>query len=179
LKFLRGYIAFADRLNERVGQGVAWLSTLLVLLICFDVVKRYLLNTTSVMMIELEWYLFSLIFLLGAGFTLRHDRHVRVDVLYGRLSVTGKAWVNLLGSLLFLIPFCSVMIYSSLPYVRNSFLLREISPDPGGLPARYLIKAAIPLGFFLLLLQAFSLAFSSLLVIVEKERKEQGGGNRE
>lgn len=165
LKFLAWYIHSVNTLNEWIGRKVAWLNTLLVLIICFDVIRRYIFNVSSVMMIEIEWYLFSLIFLLAAGFALKHDKHVRVDLFYSRFSIKGKAWVNLLGCMFFLIPFCIILIKASWPYVFTSFRLQEISPDPGGLPARYLIKAAIPLGFFFLLLQAFSLTFHSWLTI--------------
>lgn len=165
MHFLRAYIRFTDRLNEFIGSRVAWLNTFLVLLICFDVIRRYLFNVSSVALIETEWYTFSLVFLLAAGYALKHDKHVRVDLFYSQFSARGKAWVNLLGSVFFLIPFCVILIKGSFPYVRDSIRFREISPDPGGLPARYLIKAAIPVGFFLLLMQAVSLAFSSLLII--------------
>lgn len=168
IQFLHWYIRIVDKLNEQIGRAVAWLNTALVLVICFDVFRRYLLNVSSVRMIEIEWYLFSLVFLIGAGFTLKHDRHVRVDVLYSKFSPKKKAWINLLGSLIFLIPFCIIIIIGSWPYVYSSYTLKEISPDPGGLPARFLIKGAITVGFFLLLLQAISLAFSSILIILNK-----------
>jgi TRAP-type mannitol/chloroaromatic compound transport system permease small subunit len=158
--------------NEWIGRKVAWMNTLLILIICFDVIRRYVFNISSVMMIEIEWYIFSLIFLLAAGFALKHNKHVRVDLFYSRFSMKGKAWVNLLGCLFFLIPFCVILIKASWPYVSASYRLREISPDPGGLPARYLIKAAIPLGFFFLLLQALALAFDSWLIIRNKVVKE-------
>jgi TRAP-type mannitol/chloroaromatic compound transport system permease small subunit len=128
-------------------------------------------------MIEVEWHIFSLIFLLGAGYTFKHDRHVRVDLFYSRFSAKGKAWVNLLGCLLFLIPFCLILIKASFPYVSLSYRLSEISSDPGGLPGRYLIKGAIPLGIFFLLLQAVSLAFSSWLIVTNRIQAEGGGVN--
>jgi TRAP-type mannitol/chloroaromatic compound transport system permease small subunit len=164
-------------LNEWIGQKVAWLNTLLVVVICLDVVRRYILNQSSVAFIEIEWYIFSVIFLLGAGYALKYDRHVRVDLFYSRFSAKGKAWINLLGCLFFLIPFCVILIKASFPYVGLSYRLNEISPDPGGLPGRYLIKAAIPLGFFFLLLQAVSLTFSSWLIIINKAPVEGGVTN--
>jgi len=156
-----------DRLNEIVGHGVAWLTTVLVLVIVYDVAARYLFNTSSAGIVELEWHLFSFIFLLGAAYALKHDRHVRVDVFYQNFSIKRQAWINLIGTLLFLIPFCVVVIAASWKFTANSWLIQESSPDPGGLPARYVVKAAIPIGFALLLLQAVSLFIRSLLTLTE------------
>lgn len=162
MKFLQKFTLFVDALNEKIGRGVIWLSTLLVLVVCYDVFTRYALKKSSVAVQETEWHLFAFLFLVAAAFSLKHDRHVRVDVFYAGFSEKTKAWVDFLGSLFFLIPFCIVTIVASYNFVIQSFLMAETSPDPGGLPARYILKAAIPAGFFLLLLQAFSLAFRSL-----------------
>lgn len=175
MKFLQWYIDFVDGVNEKVGRAVIWLSTLLVLIVCFDVFTRYALKRSSVAVQETEWHLFAFLFLIAAAFTLKHDRHVRVDVFYAKFSERLKAWVNFLGSLLFLIPFTIVTIIASKDFVLNSFLIGEESPDPGGLPARYILKAAIPVGFFLLLLQAFSLLFRSFLEILNKN---EGNGEK-
>ena len=169
MKFLRSYILFADWLNEKIGTGVAWLTTVMVLVVCYDVLTRYVFKTSSIAVQEMEWHLFALIFLLGAAFTLKHDRHVRVDVIYTKLSPKTKAWVDLFGSLIFLLPFALLVIWSSNNFVMNSFNIRETSPDPGGLPGRYLLKAAIPAGFVLVLLQGFSLAFKSLINIINPD----------
>ena len=145
-----------NALNEQVGRAAAWFTTLLVLLVCFDVITRYLYNDTAAWIMELEWHFFALIFLLGSGYALKHDRHVRVDLFYSKFSPKDKAFVNFIGSLLFLIPWCLVVIYFSYEYALGSYKINEGSPDPGGLPARYIIKFAIPLGIGLLLLQAIS-----------------------
>ncbi len=171
VRFARAYVRFIDGLNEKVGSGVSWLTTLLVLVVCYDVFARYLLKSSIVAVQELEWHLFAVIFLFGAAYTLKHDGHVRVDVVYGRLSKKSKAWVDFFGSVLFLIPFCLVAIWSSKTFVTSAFIIGETSPDPGGLPARFVLKAAIPTGFLLLALQGLSLALKSLLKIVE------GGGD--
>jgi TRAP-type mannitol/chloroaromatic compound transport system permease small subunit len=162
---MRKLVRIFDALSEYSGRAVSWLCGALVVLICYDVLLRYVANETAIWFQELEWHLFSLIFLIGASYTLKHDGHVRVDVFYARLSPRGQAWINLLGSLLLLMPFCLIMIETSLGYVEKSFLIGEGSPDPGGLPARYLIKAAIPLGFVLLLLQAIAEALRALLAL--------------
>jgi len=148
-----------EQFSEHSGRLVAWLTLLLVLLVSYDVTMRYLFQAGSVALQELEWHLFALIFLLGAGYTLKRDEHVRVDLLYRArwMSERRRAWVDLLGTLFLLLPFCLVIIYSSWPFVENSFNLGEHSPDPGGLPYRYLIKMMIPLCFVLLIIQGIAI----------------------
>ncbi|HHM05507.1 MAG TPA: TRAP transporter small permease subunit [Gammaproteobacteria bacterium] len=152
-----------EMLSEWSGRLSAWLVLAMVLLVCYDVAMRYLFQAGSVALQELEWHLFALIFLLGAAYTLKHDGHVRVDVLYQSrwLGPRGRAWVDLLGSLLFLLPFCTLVIADSVPFVENAYVIGETSPDPGGLSHRWLLKAAIPLGFVLLALQGLALALRS------------------
>jgi len=148
-----------------VGRAVSWLTLLLVLIIVLDVGLRYLFSITSAASFELEWHLFAAVFLLGAAWTLGDDKHVRVDVFYHQFSARNKAWVNLVGTVIFLLPFCIVGFWESLSFVGSSFALKETSPQPGGLPARYVIKATIPLGFFLLGLQGLSIVFKCLKVL--------------
>jgi len=132
-------------------------------------VLRYLFNFGSVANAEMEWHLFGAIILLGLGYAYQQDRHVRVDVFYQRFSERQKEWVNLVGTLIFLLPFCVVATYKSIPFVASSFEIRETSPDPGGLPSRYVIKSAIPLGFALLGLQGISKIMKSLQVILRHD----------
>ncbi|MEQ8684581.1 MAG: TRAP transporter small permease subunit [Imperialibacter sp.] len=155
-----------DALNEYTGRLISWLAGIMVLVFCFDVAMRYIFNISFASVFELEWHFFAAIFLIGAGYTLKHDKHVRVDVFYGEMSPKKQAYVNLLGVLLFLLPICIVIIKISLLFVYNSWIIRENSPDPGGLPARYIIKAFIPIGFSLLFLQGISLALKSLVTIL-------------
>ncbi len=172
MKALLTLAAFIDKLNEKIGIFSGWLTTTLVLVVCYDVFTRYLLNSSSVAVQELEWHLFSVIFLFGAAYTLKYDRHVRVDVFYVNFSVKRKAWINFLGSLIFLIPFTILLLRTSHIFVLNSFIISETSPDAGGLPARYILKACIPLGFFFLLLQGVSMAIHSLAEIIVKPESE-------
>lgn len=158
-----------DRMNEWVGRLVYWLTLFMVLIGAYNALVRYLGRFTGVGLssntyIELQWYMFSLVFLLGAAYTLRHDAHVRVDVLYARLSERGRAWINLLGTVLFLIPFCLLVLWTSWPSVYNSWAVLEVSPDPGGLP-RYPIKTAIPVAFVLLMLQGVALAIRQVALL--------------
>lgn len=157
MKLLLRVAGAIDRFSEATGRVVYWLTLVMVLVAAFNAGVRYLDRFTGAGLstntyLEMQWYLFSLVFLLGAAYGLKKDAHVRVDVLYGRLSGRGKAWVDLLGTVLFLLPFCVLALWVSLPYVAASWSIREGSPDPGGLP-RYPIKAVILVGFALLMLQ--------------------------
>ncbi len=169
MKFMKAYVNAVDKFTERTGSLISWVSFILVLVVCYDVFTRYILRESSVALQELEWHLFALLFLIAAPYTLLKDEHVRVDVLYTKFSPKAKAWVNLAGSLLFLIPFCVLVIISVKEFVLQSFIFRETSPNPGGLPARYIIKAVIPLSFFLLLLEGVSLAIKSFLNIKQEK----------
>ena len=171
MQAIKTFIRFADGLNERVGTIVSWLTTVLVIVVCYDVFTRYLLKNSLVAVQELQWHLFALIFLIGAAYSLKHDKHVRVDVFYSQFSPRKQAWINFIGSLLFLIPFCIIVIISSQTFVANAFRIGEISPDPGGLPARWILKAAIPIGFVLLLIQGLALACRSLLTILNRNEE--------
>ncbi|MGD8321117.1 MAG: TRAP transporter small permease subunit, partial [Gemmatimonadota bacterium] len=155
MRFLRKLSAGVDGLNDRIGATIRWLALIMVLVGAFNAIARYLTRYAGVSLssnayLDLQWYFFSLIFLLGAAYGLSHDVHVRVDVLYSRLSKKTQAWIDLVGTVLFLIPFSLVMLWVSWPAVRNSWSIHETSPDPGGLP-RYPIKAVILVSFVLLL----------------------------
>ncbi len=178
-KFL-GLSRAIDGVNEKIGQAVYWLTLAAVLVGAFNAIVRYLdrftgLGLSSNTYIELQWYLFGIFFLMSAAYTLRHNEHVRVDVFYGKLSARGKAWINLLGTVLFLIPFCILMILVCIPAVKNSWSVMEMSPDPGGLP-RYPIKTIIPLAFVLLLLQGLSELIKSVATLRGWRSEEQPDG---
>lgn len=168
-KFCRGI----DWLNEWVGRGVAWVTTGLVAVVFTDVVMRYLFNTSSVFTQELEWQLFAFIFLMGAGYTLLHDGHVRVDIIYQRLGPRGQAWINLIGVVCFMLPGCLMVIITSWKFTHNAWAMMEGSPDPGGIPYRFLVKGTITVGFILLSLQGVSLGLHSLLQLVGLEAVEE------
>jgi TRAP-type mannitol/chloroaromatic compound transport system permease small subunit len=170
---LKSLSRWIDGVNEWIGRMVAWVSLGLVVVIFADVVMRYLFNTSYVFTQELEWHLFAFIFLIGAGYTLLHDGHVRVDIIYQRLGSKGRAWINLGGVLLFLIPGCVMVMTTSWKFMLNSLLILEGSPDPGGIPWRFIVKGFIPAGFFLLLLQGISLGIHSLLQILGIETEER------
>lgn len=149
-----------DCVTELVGRLAYWLVVPMTLIGVWNVIgrqaaRRLGINLTSNALIEAQWYLFSIIFLLGAAYTLKHNGHVRVDVFYGNFFARRKAQVNLLGTALFLIPFCIIVMLASWPWVMNSWRILEVSNDPGGLP-RYPIKSMIIVGFGLLMIQGVS-----------------------
>jgi TRAP-type mannitol/chloroaromatic compound transport system permease small subunit len=155
-----------DKLNTFVGKSVAWVTLLLVITVFTDVVMRYLFKTSFVFVQELEWHLFAFIFLMGAGYTLHKDGHVRVDIIYQRLSPKACAWVNIIGIIFFLFPGCYMIIQTAIPFVKNSYSILEGSPDPGGIPYRFIIKSAIPIGFTLIALQGISIFMKNLMIIL-------------
>ena len=154
-----------DTLNEWVGRLTYGLVLLMVLVGVWNVLGRYIgklvgQNLTSNALIEIQWYLFDLVFLLGAAYALKHNEHVRVDLFYKDLSPRRRALINFIGTILFLIPFCSLVIYFSWGNVVNSWKIFESSPDPGGLP-RYPIKSFIIVSLVLLILQGISEAIKN------------------
>lgn len=158
-----------DRVTEFAGWLAYWLIVPMVLIGVWNVIGRQVarglgVNLTSNALIEAQWYLFSIIFLLGAAYTLKHNGHVRVDVFYSNFFARRKAQVNVLGTALFLIPFCIIIILVSWPWIVNSWRILEVSNDPGGLP-RYPIKSMIIVGFSLLLLQGFSELIKNLVFL--------------
>jgi TRAP-type mannitol/chloroaromatic compound transport system permease small subunit len=162
-----------DGLTSGIGRVIAWLVLVMVLVGAFNAVARYAgrhlgVHLSSNAYLELQWYLFSVLFLLGAAFVLREDSHVRVDVLYSRLGARAQSTINILGTLLLLVPFAAFVLWVSSPVVRASWRIREMSPDPGGLP-RYPLKALILVSFALLLLQALS-------ELLKEVRKFRDGG---
>ena len=157
---LQRVAASIDRLNEKVGIVIRWLVLLMVFIGAASAVLRYFsrgleltLNLTPAT--EAQWYLFSVIFLLGGAYALHKDVHVRVDVMYERLGMKTRRWIDALGTIFFLVPLSIMMLWVTFPAVLTSWQIQETSPDPGGLP-RYPIKALILVSFGLLLLQAFS-----------------------
>lgn len=169
-----------DRLNEAIGRWVGWLTLAMVLIGAYNAVVRYLggflgRQLSSNAYLELQWYLFSLVFLLGASYTHQQGAHVRVDLIYGRLAERGRAWIDLVGTLVLMLPFTVVTLWLSWPSVRNSWAVREVSPDPGGL-ARYPIKSVILLAFVLLVLQGVSHAIKQVAILrgVAQARADEG-----
>jgi len=158
-----------DQFSEWTGRAIAWLTLGMVLVTFAVVVLRYLFNTGWIAMQESITYMHALVFMLGAAYTLRHDGHVRVDIFYQRFGPRGRAWVDLLGTLLLLAPVTVFIAWESWEYVASAWQLHEGSREAGGLPWVYLLKSAIPLMALLMLLQGVSLALRSVRVILGHE----------
>jgi TRAP-type mannitol/chloroaromatic compound transport system permease small subunit len=162
-----------DRFQEWFGRGVSWLSLGMVVLVFGDVVARYAFRTTSGAIQEAEWYLFGTLYLLAAGYTLLHDEHVRVDIIYSKLSPRRRARLDFILFCVFFFPSCLLVIYTAWPFVRAAWAVWEGSPDPGGLPLRWLLKSMIIVGFVLLLIQGISQTIKSLYWAMGWEAPEQ------
>lgn len=164
MKFLLAIASLIDAVNERVGRTVFWLVLVTVLICAMNAIVRKLFNVSSNAFLEIQWYLFAAIFLLGAGYALKHDAHVRIDVFFGRLSARGKALINVLGGVFFLLPFVVLMTWHGWPLFTNSLVMGEMSADAGGL-LRWPVKLLIPAGFILLGLQAIAEIIKNLAVL--------------
>jgi len=145
-----------DRLSKYAGLIAAVLVVLLSLLVAYDAGMRYLFSEGSIALQELEWHLFDTVFLLGLSYALKHDKHVRVDIFFERYSHDTKAIVQILSMLLLVLPFSVLLVMDAYDMVFQSFLQHEVSPDPGGLGSRWIIKAFLVAAFILLILQAVS-----------------------
>ncbi len=135
---------FFDKFAAAIGNLTGVLMVLMMLNVFYDVIMRYFFNTGSIGMQEMEWHLFSVVFLLGIAYSLNEEGHVRVDVIYDNLSLKRKAMINIVGTLLFLIPFALLIFFGSIDFVKEAFETGEISGDPGGLTHRWIIKAFVP-----------------------------------
>lgn len=160
-----------DAVNERIGQIAYWLVLVMLGIGCWNVVGRYVgqwlgRSLSSNSLIESQWYLFSLIFLMGAAYTLKHNDHVRVDMFYSRWSEKRKALANLIGTGLFLLPFCVLVIMFSWKVILISWQSWEMSPDPGGLP-RYPIKSVIIVSFLSLMAQGLSEGIKAIAILTD------------
>ena len=158
---------FFDYFTDVMGHLTAVIMLSMLVNVFYDVIMRYLFKRGSIAMQEMEWHLFSLVFLIGIPYALFKDGHVRVDIIYDQLSVKKQAFINIAGSLIFLIPFSLLIAFGSIDFVLEAFHTGEISGDPGGLTHRWLIKALLPFSFFLLV-------FSTIGVIVKNINIYQG-----
>lgn len=143
-----------NKITDIVGSITGIVMLLMMLNVFFDVVARYLFSNSSVGMQEMEWHLFSVMFLFGIAYALKEEAHVRVDFIYDRLSDKKRAVINIVGTILFLLPFALLIVFGSYEYVFDAYDVNEISEDPGGLTHRWIIKAMIPLSFIFLILSA-------------------------
>lgn len=155
MSFLLSLSRLIDTINEKVGNGISWALFLSVLICTGNALIRYTFHTSSNAWLEIQWYLFSAIFLLATSYTLRRNEHVRIDVVAGRFSKRTQVWIDIFGFVVFLLPMSLIVLYYAVPYAWLSIQNQEVSSNAGGLiiwPA----KALIPLGFLQLTLQGIS-----------------------
>lgn len=152
--------------SDLMGKISAVLFVIMLFNVFINVVMRYVFNDVSIGMQELEWHLYSSVFLLGVSYTLRAGGHVRVDLIYERFSAKSKAVIDMLGCLLMLFPFCALVGWYGIDFARESFELGETSGDPGGLPYRWIIKSVIPFAFFAMLISGIGLFLKSLNIFL-------------
>jgi TRAP-type mannitol/chloroaromatic compound transport system permease small subunit len=151
LRFSRGI----DWVNGQFGAIATWLVLITCLVSAGNAFSRYLFGESSNGWLEIQWYMFAAMVLLGAPYTLRMNEHVRVDLIYGSISEEARLWIDIVGGLLFLIPICAVLIYFTWPWFVQSWKIHEYSSNAGGL-LRWPVKLLLPLGFGLLILQSVS-----------------------
>lgn len=151
LKFAGGI----DAVNERIGRAAIWLVLVVVLISAGNAVSRFAFNLSSNAMLEIQWYLFSAIFLFCAAYVLKRNEHIRIDVIAGRLSERAQNWIDVFGILVFLLPMALIVGYLSWPVFMNAWNSGEMSSNPGGL-IRWPVRLMLPVGFALLILQAIS-----------------------
>jgi TRAP-type mannitol/chloroaromatic compound transport system permease small subunit len=144
-----------DGLNERVGRLALWLVLACVLISAANAVARYAFGVSSNAFLEIQWYLYSVVFLCAAGYTLKHNAHVRIDLVSGRLSPRARAWIDVFGGLFMLLPACALLFWYGWEAFLESWRISEMSGDAGGL-ARWPIKFVVPAAFLLLILQGVS-----------------------
>jgi TRAP-type mannitol/chloroaromatic compound transport system permease small subunit len=155
-------VAAIEGFAETTGRTVSWLTLALGLAGFLVVVMRYAFDSGYIWMQETLTWMHALVFMLGAAYTLKHDEHVRVDVIYRSLSVRTRAAIDLAGTILFLLPLCGYLVYETLPYVETSWRFGERSREAGGLPALFLLKAVIPLMAVLLTVQGLAVALKCI-----------------
>lgn len=149
-------IVVLDTLSDRLGRSIAWLTLLMMFVTCTVVIARYGFNMGSIALQESVVYLHGAVFLFGIAYTLRHQGHVRVDILYERFSPKTRAVIDLGGTLVFLFPLAIFIFISSLGYVSMSWSMQESSAQPGGLPGIFVLKTFIPIFAILLFLQGIA-----------------------
>ena len=169
-----------DNLNAWIGRSVAWLGLIAVLVCTGNATARYALNIGSNAWLELQWYLNSAVFLLVAGYALKRNEHVRIDVIAGRLSLRAQAWIDIVGGLFMLLPAVTIIAWYSWPSLVNSWDIQEYSSDPGGL-IRWPVRLLIPVAFALLALQGVSEIVKRILflqgAIPASEFEKKGHGS--
>ena len=161
------------RIIDAVGVSCSIVLLLMILNVFIDVLMRYLFNNVSIGMQEMEWHLFAAMFMFGIGYTLKEDGHVRVDVVYDQLSARKQAIVNIVGGLVFTVPFSALMGYYGFDYAKEAFLMGEGSGDPGGLPNRWIVRSFISLSSLFLIMCSVQVFIKSVITLRETPASQE------
>ena len=164
---LRKIVQLIDAFTEFSGRALAWLVLAMAILTSLIVILRYGFNTGSILAQELVIYMHGCLFMLGAAYALKKGAHVRVDIFYRDFKPRGQAWVNSLGGIIFLLPLCIFIAFASWNYVADAWAIRESSPEPGGIPAVFLLKSLLPLMALNLFLQGLAETLRAALALAE------------
>ncbi len=167
-------LKFFKSIIDTVGSLCSIIMILMVLNVFYDVISRYFFNNVSIGMQELEWHLFAAMFMFGIGYTLKEDGHVRVDVFYDRLSARAQAIINILGAIFFALPITVLVLYYGSDYALEAFHMGEGSPDPGGLPYRWIVRSIIPFSSVFLLLCILYVTLKNILRLNTSSQSKQG-----
>ncbi|THF62439.1 TRAP transporter small permease subunit [Pseudothauera nasutitermitis] len=172
-----------DQINERVGRAVMWLVLIAVVISTGNALARKLFHTSSNALLEVQWYLFAAMFMLAAGYTFLRNEHVRIDLVFAKLSPRRQCMVDIFGILVFLLPMTCLILWLSWPIVMDSLYSGEMSQNPGGL-IRWPVKMLLPAGLALLVLQAVSELIKRIAFLTGHgpnplERKGSVGGTEE
>jgi len=167
-----------NKIIDFMGNILVIVLILMIVNVFYDVVMRYAFHDSSIAMQEMEWHLFAVLILFGVPYSLKENAHVRVDFLYDRFSEKTKAMINIIGTFLFLLPFTTLIIYGSYPFVMDSYSINETSGDPGGLRYLWVIKAAIPVSFTMLFLEGLNYILKNINIYrgIEKANKTDPQG---
>ena len=155
MKALLALSRFLDAINERIGRSLYWLVLVMTLISAGNAIARYGFNLSSNAFLDIQWFLFSIVFLGAAGYTLKHNQHVRIDLITAKLSKRTQAWIDVFGGLFMLLPVCAIIFWYGWTAALEAWRIQEGSLDAGGLP-RWPIKFMVPLAFLLLMLQGVS-----------------------
>ncbi len=166
---IQTFIDIVDRFTESFGRLLAWLVLLMMLAMAAVVVLRYGLQMGSIALQESITYMHACLFMLGLAYTLKHNGHVRVDIFYQHFSARQRAWVNSLGGIIFLLPLCLFILGISWDFVVQSWTVREVSAEPGGIPAVFLLKTLLPVMAINLSIQGLTEVLRSAMVLIGRE----------
>lgn len=155
MNILLAFSRRVDWITERIGKSVGWLLLAAVLISAGNALIRKAFGISSNAFLEAQWYLFGAVFMLGAGYVFLHDQHVRIDVLSSRMKRSTQVWIDVIGIVIFLLPLCVFVVWTSLPSLQLAIMTKEVSANPGGL-LRWPVYALVPLGFAMLAVQSVS-----------------------